>query len=51
MLPIYVGHLHHEDLELYISNQIVNFHGGQLKAGLPSEGGTRFVVSLPSGLG
>ena len=52
MLPIYVGHLRHEDLELYISNpMIVNLHGGQLEAEFPSEGGTRFIVSLPGGLG
>ena len=34
-------------LGLYISRQIAELHGGRLEAEFPSEGGTRFVLSLP----
>ncbi len=34
-------------LGLYISRQIVELHGGSIKAEFPDDGGTRFVVSLP----
>jgi signal transduction histidine kinase len=32
---------------LYISRHIVELHGGMIYAEFPSDGGTRFVVSLP----
>lgn len=35
-------------LGLHISRQIVELHGGRLHAEFPVEGGTRFVVSLPT---
>lgn len=38
-------------LGLYISRQIVELHGGHIAAEFPPDGGTRFVVALPSGLG
>ncbi|MBI2940389.1 MAG: PAS domain S-box protein [Chloroflexi bacterium] len=38
-------------LGLYISHQIVQLHGGQIAAQFPSDGGTRFVVTLPTNLG
>lgn len=34
-------------LGLYISRQIVEQHGGQLRAEFPEEGGTQFIVHLP----
>jgi len=34
-------------LGLYISAQIVERHGGTIRAEFPEGGGTRFVVSLP----
>lgn len=34
-------------LGLYISRQIVEQHGGQLRAEFPKEGGTQFIVHLP----
>ncbi len=34
-------------LGLYISRQIVELHGGELRAEFPEDGGTRFVVTLP----
>ncbi|HLL49630.1 MAG TPA: HAMP domain-containing sensor histidine kinase, partial [Thermomicrobiales bacterium] len=34
-------------LGLYVSQQIVELHGGQIRAEFPSHGGTRIVVSLP----
>jgi PAS domain S-box-containing protein len=37
-------------LGLYISHEIVERHGGQLYAEYPPEGGTRFVLDLPTGL-
>jgi signal transduction histidine kinase len=36
-------------LGLYISRQIVELHGGTIRAEFPDEGGTRFVVTLPAG--
>jgi signal transduction histidine kinase len=36
-------------LGLYISRQIVELHGGTIRAEFPDEGGTCFVVTLPSG--
>jgi PAS domain S-box-containing protein len=36
-------------LGLYISRQIVEQHGGSIRAELPAEGGARFVVILPAG--
>jgi signal transduction histidine kinase len=35
-------------LGLYITRQIVNLHGGDIVAEFPPDGGTRFVVTLPS---
>jgi signal transduction histidine kinase len=34
-------------LGLYLSQQIVELHGGQIRAEFPDEGGSRFVVELP----
>ncbi|MDQ3809358.1 MAG: GAF domain-containing sensor histidine kinase, partial [Chloroflexota bacterium] len=38
-------------LGLYISRQIVELHGGSITAEFPDDGGTRFVVTLPAGIG
>jgi signal transduction histidine kinase len=35
-------------LGLFISQQIVQLHGGTIKAKFPEEGGSRFVVTVPS---
>jgi signal transduction histidine kinase len=35
-------------LGLYISRQIVELHGGTIRAEFPDDGGTRIVVTLPS---
>ncbi|MBI2940541.1 MAG: HAMP domain-containing histidine kinase, partial [Chloroflexi bacterium] len=43
------GHFGGMGLGLYISRQIVQLHGGTLRAEFPTEGGTRFVVTLPTG--
>jgi signal transduction histidine kinase len=37
-------------LGLYISRQIVEQHGGTIEAEFPEDGGTRFVVKLPTRL-
>ncbi len=37
-------------LGLYISRQIVELHGGDIHVEFPDDGGTRFIVSLPTGL-
>jgi signal transduction histidine kinase len=37
-------------LGLYVSRQIVELHGGEIRADFPAEGGTRFVVTLPAGI-
>jgi signal transduction histidine kinase len=37
-------------LGLYVSRQIVELHGGQIRADFPTDGGTRFVVTLPVGI-
>jgi signal transduction histidine kinase len=34
-------------LGLYISRQIVELHGGEIRAEFPPDGGTRFVIRLP----
>ncbi|HKY51467.1 MAG TPA: PAS domain-containing sensor histidine kinase, partial [Candidatus Limnocylindria bacterium] len=34
-------------LGLYISRQIVQLHGGEIRAEFPDDGGTRFVVTIP----
>ena len=34
-------------LGLYISRQVADLHGGEIRAEFPSSGGTRFVVRLP----
>src|SRR5262249_26468776 len=36
-------------LGLYISRQIVELHHGRITADFPSDGGTRFEVTLPAG--
>jgi signal transduction histidine kinase len=38
-------------LGLYISRQIVDLHGGSITVDFPADGGTRFVVTLPTGHG
>jgi signal transduction histidine kinase len=35
-------------LGLYVSRQIVELHGGEIRAEFPADGGTRFVVTLPT---
>jgi len=35
-------------LGLYVSRRIVEQHGGTIRADFPSDGGTRFVLSLPT---
>jgi signal transduction histidine kinase len=37
-------------LGLYVSRQIVGLHGGEIRADFPADGGTRFVVTLPTGI-
>ena len=37
-------------LGLYVSRQIVELHGGEIRAEFPADGGTRFVVTLPTGI-
>ena len=37
-------------LGLYVSRQIVELHGGQIRADFPTDGGSRFVVTLPIGI-
>jgi signal transduction histidine kinase len=37
-------------LGLYVSRQIVELHDGQIRADFPTDGGTRFVVTLPIGI-
>ena len=34
-------------LGLYVSRQVIELHGGSIRAEFPPEGGTRFVVDLP----
>jgi signal transduction histidine kinase len=41
------GHLGGMGLGLYISKQIVEQHGGTIRAEFPEDGGSRFVVTLP----
>lgn len=36
-------------LGLYISRQIVELHGGRIEAEFPPDGGSRFVITLPTG--
>jgi PAS domain S-box-containing protein len=43
-------HLSGLGLGLHISKQIVELHGGTLEAEFPEEGGTRFIVSLPTNI-
>ena len=38
-------------LGLYISQEIVTLHGGHISVDFPTDGGTRFVVTLPTGEG
>jgi signal transduction histidine kinase len=35
-------------LGLYVSRQIVELHGGEIRADFPADGGTRIVVTLPT---
>jgi two-component system CheB/CheR fusion protein len=41
------GHTSGMGLGLYISREIVQGHGGTIRAELPDDGGTRMVVTLP----
>ena len=34
-------------LGLYISREIVELHGGSIRAEFPEDGGARFVIALP----
>ena len=36
-------------LGLFISRQIVELHGGAITVEFPAEGGSRFIMTLPSG--
>ncbi len=38
-------------LGLFVSQQIVELHGGQIRVEFPPHGGTRVVISLPTGMG
>jgi excisionase family DNA binding protein len=44
------GHKSGMGLGLYIGRQIVELHGGEIWAEFPTDGGTRFVISLPNTL-
>jgi signal transduction histidine kinase len=44
------SHLDGIGLGLYISRQIIELHRGRIEADFPDDGGTRFVVTLPTGL-
>jgi signal transduction histidine kinase len=37
-------------LGLYVSRQVVALHAGEIRADFPADGGTRFVVTLPTGI-
>jgi PAS domain S-box-containing protein len=37
-------------LGLYVSRELVDLHGGRLEAEFPPDGGSRFVVTLPTGI-
>jgi signal transduction histidine kinase len=37
-------------LGLYVSRQVVELHGGEIRADFPADGGTRFVVTLPTSI-
>jgi len=41
------GHYGGLGLGLYVSQQIVELHGGTICAEFPSDGGSRFIVRLP----
>jgi signal transduction histidine kinase len=47
------GHDHRSGLGLglYISRQMVELHGGEMRAEFPPDGGSRFVVRLPLAVG
>jgi signal transduction histidine kinase len=42
------GHLSGLGLGLFISREIVDLHGGAIRAEFPEDGGTRIVVTLPA---
>jgi signal transduction histidine kinase len=44
------GHLSGLGLGLYVSREIVALHGGTIAAEFPADGGTRFVVTLHTGV-
>ena len=44
------SHLGGIGLGLSISRQIIELHGGRIEADFPDDGGTRFIVTLPTGL-
>jgi signal transduction histidine kinase len=45
------AHISGIGLGLYISRQIVELHGGELRAEFPDDGGTCFIVDLPTAAG
>jgi signal transduction histidine kinase len=44
------GYMGGMGLGLYISNQIVTLHDGEIHPEFPPEGGTRFIITLPVNL-
>jgi PAS domain S-box-containing protein len=42
-----LGYISGMGLGLYISQQIIELHEGQIRAEFPASGGTRFVITLP----
>ena len=45
------NHMSGMGLGLYISRQIVELHGGSIRAEFPPDGGSRFILALPIGRG
>jgi PAS domain S-box-containing protein len=41
------GHRSGMGLGLYVSRQVVELHGGEIRAEFPEDGGSRFIVRLP----
>ena len=42
------GHMRGAELDMYINRQIIGLHKGRLSVEFPPEGGTRFLISLPT---